>query len=63
MIHLLIQMLHHAGFRVVAEGLETAEQVETAKALQVDCIQGYYYARPMPEADLLAFLDAQNIQK
>ncbi len=56
-IELLIQMLHHAGFLVVAEGLETIQQVEKAHQLDVDCIQGYYYAKPMPEEELITFLE------
>ncbi len=59
-IELLIQMMHHAGFLVVAEGLETAEQVEKANQLNVDCIQGFYYAKPMPEQELLEFLKANK---
>lgn len=52
----LIQMLHQAGAMVVAEGLETIQQVEKAHRLDVDCIQGYYYAKPMPENELINFL-------
>ena len=56
-MELLIQMLHHAGFLVVAEGLETIQQVEKAHRLDVDCIQGYYYAKPMPADELIPFLE------
>ena len=59
-VRLLVQMLHNAGFLVVAEGLETRQQVEKAMELSVDCIQGYYYARPMPEDQLEAFLLQQR---
>ncbi|MFM2437978.1 MAG: hypothetical protein RLZ55_795, partial [Actinomycetota bacterium] len=33
---------------IVAEGVETAEQLEVARELGVDKIQGYFFARPMP---------------
>lgn len=56
-VDLLIQMMHHAGFLVVAEGLETEEQIQKAHQLHVDCIQGYYYARPMPADELVTFLE------
>lgn len=59
-VDLLVQMLHNAGFLVVAEGLETKEQVECAKKLQVDRIQGFYYARPMDGETLLTFIQEQN---
>ncbi|TQE98534.1 MAG: EAL domain-containing protein [Spiribacter salinus] len=36
--------------RVVAEGVESAEHVEALKSLGCDIGQGFYYHRPMPEA-------------
>lgn len=36
------------GLRVVAEGIETAEQAELVRRLGCDEMQGYYFARPMP---------------
>lgn len=59
-VDLLVQMLHNAGFIVVAEGLETKEQVECAKKLLVDRIQGFYYAKPMDEEALITFLSEKN---
>ena len=56
-VRLLVEMIHHAGFQVVAEGIETREQAELAEKLMIDRIQGYYYSRPVPEKDLLAFVN------
>lgn len=53
----LVAMLHNAGFLVVAEGLETENQVQKAMEIGVDRIQGFYYAKPMCEKDLLTFLE------
>ena len=53
----LVATLHNAGFKVVAEGLETENQVKKAMEIDVDKIQGFYYARPMCERDLLQFLE------
>ena len=53
----LVATLHNAGFKVVAEGLETENQVKKAMEIEVDKIQGFYYARPMCERDLLQFLE------
>lgn len=38
-----------SGQKVVAEGVETKEQLDIIKALQCDAVQGFYYAKPMPE--------------
>ena len=42
----IIVITKELGSRVVAEGVETAKQVETLRELQCDCIQGYYYSMP-----------------
>lgn len=60
-VRLLVQMMHNAGFIVVAEGIERYAQLECVKALGVDRIQGYYYARPMPEKELETFLTVRKL--
>ena len=59
-MQLLVDMLHNAGFQVVAEGIETVEQMQAARRLQIDRIQGYYYAKPMPAAMLAEFLNSKS---
>ena len=46
-----IQAIHELGMAIVAEGVETAEQVEFLKNQGVESIQGYYYSRPVPQED------------
>ena len=60
-VELLVKMLHNAGFVVVAEGIERHAQLEYVKALGVERIQGYYYARPMPEKELETFLNYRKL--
>ena len=60
-VRLLVQMMHNAGFVVVAEGIERAAQLSCVKALGVDRIQGYYYARPMPQKELMTFLTMRKL--
>jgi diguanylate cyclase (GGDEF)-like protein len=43
---------------VVAEGLETADQVEAMRVLDCPLGQGYHISRPLTPADALAFLQA-----
>lgn len=36
---------------VIAEGVETAEQIISLRSMDCNFVQGYYYAKPMPKAD------------
>jgi EAL domain-containing protein (putative c-di-GMP-specific phosphodiesterase class I) len=47
---------HSLGMKVVAEGVETVEQARLLTASGCDQVQGYYFARPMPAADVPAFM-------
>lgn len=47
----IITMAHALGMRVVAEGVETAEQVRRLKSLRCDEIQGYFIAKPLPPSE------------
>ncbi|WP_419871541.1 EAL domain-containing protein [Candidatus Pristimantibacillus sp. PTI5] len=47
-VQAIITLSHIMSIEVVAEGVETEEQMELLRELQVDCIQGYYISRPMP---------------
>lgn len=55
-VRLLVPMLHNAGFVIVAEGIETQKQSQLVKELEIDRIQGFYYAKPMSEKNLHNFL-------
>ena len=45
---------------IVAEGVETKEQVELLQSIGCDQVQGYYYAKPMPEEEFFALLKKQR---
>ena len=47
----VIVMAHKLGLKVVAEGVETADQRDLLAAAGCDYGQGYLFARPMPEAE------------
>ncbi|GEM49384.1 EAL domain-containing protein [Deinococcus cellulosilyticus] len=55
----IIAMAHKLGLEVVAEGVETLEQEEVLRRQHCDFAQGYYYARPMPEAQYREFIQKQ----
>ncbi len=48
-----ISIAHNLGLRVIAEGVESDQQLEFLRSHGCDEIQGYYLDRPAPEADLL----------
>jgi len=54
MIRAILQMAHAFGMETIAEGVETAEQLEFLKAHGCHCAQGYFFAKPMPFAELSA---------
>ncbi len=48
LIDSIVKMAHNLNMYVVAEGIETKEQVELLQGMNCDAIQGYYYDKPMP---------------
>lgn len=42
-----ISLAHHLGLRVVADGVETAEQVQYLSGQQCDWIQGFFLSHPV----------------
>ena len=51
-----IRMIKDLGEEIVVEGVETKEAAEWFAEQGCDYIQGFYYARPMPEEEFLHFL-------
>lgn len=47
------------GLECVVEGVETREELIALEGLDATLLQGYFYARPLREADVAAFLAAQ----
>jgi predicted signal transduction protein with EAL and GGDEF domain len=45
-----------AGLVVVAEGVETAASAEWLADLGIDLLQGFHFARPLAEVDLIEYL-------
>ncbi|KFI07570.1 bifunctional diguanylate cyclase/phosphodiesterase [Massilia sp. BSC265] len=53
----ILSMADHLGLRVVAEGIETAQQADYLSGNGSPLMQGYLFSRPAPLDDLLATLD------
>jgi diguanylate cyclase (GGDEF)-like protein len=61
-VEALIQLARGLGMEVVAEGLETAEQVALLTNLGAEMGQGYYFAKPMPVEDALGMVKSAHFR-
>jgi EAL domain-containing protein (putative c-di-GMP-specific phosphodiesterase class I) len=52
----IIEMGQELGMRVIAEGVETEEQLELLRSYGCDSAQGYLFSRPIPPNELLSWL-------
>ncbi|MFA7323920.1 MAG: EAL domain-containing protein [Candidatus Nanopelagicales bacterium] len=60
-VRAIIQMARSMNCAVLAEGVETAEQLEVLLAEGCDMAQGYYFSRPLPAEDFVKFLGTQKL--
>jgi EAL domain-containing protein (putative c-di-GMP-specific phosphodiesterase class I) len=51
-VHSTIAMAHRMGIRVVAEGVETAEQFYLLRSMECDSAQGFLFGKALPPADI-----------
>jgi diguanylate cyclase (GGDEF)-like protein len=56
--HAVLQLARNIGVRVIAEGVETAQQLAVLQSLRCDMAQGYFLGRPMPAQQVLAWRSA-----
>ena len=59
----IIAMAHSLRLRVVAEGVETADQLKFLRKERCDTVQGYYLHRPLPEAEVAAVLKLNRMHR
>ena len=59
LVQAIIAMAQGLRLEVIAEGVETAEQWEYLRSLNCDFVQGYFFGKPMPRAEIEDFLVAQ----
>ena len=59
LLNSVIKLGQKLGMKVTQEGVESAEMMDKLKKAGCNTIQGYYYSRPIPEADFAAFLDRE----
>jgi EAL domain-containing protein (putative c-di-GMP-specific phosphodiesterase class I) len=59
MVQAIINLAQLFGLKTVAEGVEDAETAQKLRDLGVDYLQGYWFGKPMPQAEFLAWLEAR----
>lgn len=57
----IIAMAHSLGMRVVAEGVESAEQNRFLQNHGCDALQGYFFSRPLPAEELTRLLANESL--
>lgn len=58
----VVSMSDKLELGLLAEGVETKEQVDLLQNIGCDQVQGYYYAKPMPEDAFFALLHEQRLK-
>jgi EAL domain-containing protein (putative c-di-GMP-specific phosphodiesterase class I) len=56
LVRTMISLAHSLRLKVVAEGVETEEQAKMLRLLGCDQMQGYFFAKPMPQEALMQLL-------
>ena len=59
MVELIVDIAHYLDVPVIAEGVETVEQLTTLKTMGCEIIQGYYFSPPLPAKDFTKLIEAE----
>jgi len=61
LVQMLVQLAHTLGLGLVAEGVETAGQLQQLQALHCEQSQGYYLSRPMPTSAVDDWISSRSV--
>ncbi len=62
-VHAIVQLAHNLSVWVVAEGIETNNQVVHLQSLECDYAQGYHFGKPMPAEAATRFIELDQTQR
>jgi len=60
LVRSILSLSDNMGLAIIAEGVETEQQVSMLRSLRCQVAQGYYFARPLDEQDAIAALMRRN---
>jgi len=61
MVATIVTIAHNLGLHVVAEGVETNQQLSFLSGLRCEQLQGYLYSKPLPENEFQKYLLSHQI--
>ena len=59
-VRAVVHMAHGIDLKLVAEGIETKEEIDGMYKEKIDYIQGYYYSKPLPVQEFMKFVKKEN---
>jgi EAL domain-containing protein (putative c-di-GMP-specific phosphodiesterase class I) len=63
LVGIMIEIARLLEVPVIAEGVETKEQMDLLKKLGCDIIQGYYFSKPLPPEEFGALIEKELEEK
>jgi EAL domain-containing protein (putative c-di-GMP-specific phosphodiesterase class I) len=55
----IITLAHNLRLKVIAEGVETEDQLRFLQLLRCDEIQGYFFSKPLPAETFVSLFEPQ----
>lgn len=55
-----IRMIQQMKKKILVEGVETKEQKEMLKKMEVDYLLGYYFSKPIPKNDFVKLISIEK---
>lgn len=61
-VHMILQLSNHLNMDVIAEGVETMEQLKVLQKYNCNTVQGYLFSKPVPANQFAELLKKQRIE-